>query len=77
MMSSTYPKQLTEGGESKGTILKPRDFFWDSVILYLVCVIFALLAFDALTEFIRGSGLACYIEEGGTDDDLMGVRFCR
>ena len=74
METSTYPKQLTEGGtegDSKGTNLKSRDFFWDSVILYLVSLILALSAFDALTEFIRGSGVACYIEEGGTDDDLI------
>ena len=73
-MPSTYPKQLTEGGtegDSKGTNLRSRDFFWDSVILYLVSLILALSAFDALTEFIRGSGVACYIEEGGTDDDLI------
>ena len=72
--SSTDPKQLTEGGteeESEGTNLKSRDFFWDSVILYLVSVILALSAVDALTEFIRGSGVACYTEEGGTDDDLI------
>ena len=43
---------LTEGGtegESKGTNLKPRDFFWDSLIFYLVPVI---LAVDALTTVL-------------------------
>ena len=50
-----YLKQLTEGdteGESKGTILKPRDFFWDSFILYLVPVILGLSAVDALTTVV-------------------------
>ena len=50
------------------SILKPRDFFWDSVILYLAL---ALSAFDVLTEFIHRRGVACYIEEGGTDHNLI------
>ena len=48
-----YLKQLTgTEGESKGTILKPRDFFWDSFILYLVPVILGLSAVDALTTVV-------------------------
>ena len=60
--SSTDPAQLTgEGQENK---IKPRDFFWDSVVLYLVSVILALSAVDVLTEFIRGSGVACDVPDG-------------
>ena len=61
---STDPSQLNEGGGTDGEDLKPREFFWDSVILYIVSVILALSAVDALTEFIRGTGVSCVTGEG-------------
>ena len=32
-----------------------RDFFWDSITLFVVGAIVALSAIDAISEFIRGS----------------------
>ena len=66
---STDPNQLTEGGGTDADDLKPREFFWDSIILYLVSVILALSAVDALTEFIRGTGVSC-ITSDSLDDGL-------
>ena len=38
-----------------------RDFFWDSIILYVVAVILGLAAIDVVFEFVRGSGVQCYL----------------
>lgn len=57
---STDPKQLDE----VGAVLPARNFFWDSVILYLGSSILALTGFDALSEYIRGSGVSCIDSEG-------------
>lgn len=72
--SNTDPRQLTgeDGGEENG--LKSRDFFWDSVILYLVSIILALSAVDVVIEFIRGSGVACNVP-GNTSTDYINS-FC-
>lgn len=59
--SGTDPQKL-EGKEADST--KPREFFWDSVSLYVVGVIIALAAIDAVTEFLRGSSVACFSPPG-------------
>ena len=43
-----------------GAALRPRDFFWDTVVLYVVGVILGLTAVDVVTEFVRGSEVRCY-----------------
>ena len=68
----TDPSKLTEGG---GTEIKPREFFWDSVIIYLLSVILALSAVDALTEFIRGTGVTCITKNGEATGDYVN-NFC-
>ena len=68
---STDPNQLNEGGGTDSEDLKPREFFWDSVILYLVSVILALSAVDALTEFIRGTGVSCVTSGGLVEESVM------
>jgi len=52
------PKEL-EGRDGKKNEF--REFFWDSVVLYVVYSIIALAAIDALTEYIRGSNVACRV----------------
>ena len=54
------PKEL-EGRDGKKNEF--REFFWDSVVLYVVYSIIALAAIDALTEYIRGSNVACRVKE--------------
>lgn len=57
----TDPQKLEGKGEDSS---KPREFFWDSVSLYVVGVIIALAAIDAVTEFLRGSSVACFSPQG-------------
>ena len=57
----TDPQKLEGKGEDAA---KPREFFWDSVSLYVVGVIIALAAIDAITEFLRGSSVACFSPPG-------------
>ena len=57
----TDPQKLEGKGEDSA---KPREFFWDSVNLYVVGVIIALAAIDAITEFLRGSSVACFSPPG-------------
>ena len=77
---NTDPRQLLEGAEDEGGEieegqLKTGDFFWDSIILYLVSVILALAAVDALIEFIRGSEVSCITSDGQGVSDYV-INFC-
>ena len=49
-------------GRTEGS--KPREFFWDSITLYIVGIILALAVIDTITEFIRGSNVACFAPKG-------------
>ena len=57
----TNPQKLEGKGEDSS---KPREFFWDNVSLYVVGVIIALAAIDAVMEFLRGSSVACFSPPG-------------
>lgn len=71
--ASTDPSQLG-GSTEEGDTTKPREFFWDSVVLYLVSVILALSAVDVITEFIRGSGVVCDSPDGSSSEYIN--NFC-
>ena len=71
---SADPNQLNEGGGTDGS-LKQREFLWDSIVLYLVSVILALTAFDALSEYIRGTGVTCIDKNGDESGNYINV-FC-
>ena len=58
--SANDPKKLEGRPEGEEGKFRPREFFWDSVALYVVSVIIGLAAIDALTEFIRGSSVSCF-----------------
>ena len=47
-----------------------RDFFWDSITLYIVGTILALSAIDVVSEFLRGSDVKCYLPNE-TDSSLF------
>ncbi len=55
----TDPRRLEGSTEDS----KPREFFWDSITLYIVGVIISLAAIDVLTEFIRGTELSCLVPQ--------------
>ena len=61
--------QGEEEGEGDGRI-KPREFFWDSVTLYVVYSIIGLTAIDVVTEFIRGTGVRCFSRGNQSLGDL-------
>ena len=63
--STTDPKRL-EGRKEES---QPRDFFWDSITLYIVGIILALAAIDVLTEFIRGSTVSCLVSSSASRND--------
>jgi hypothetical protein len=76
MDKGSDPNQLT-GDESReeGT-LKPRDFFWDSSVLYLVSVIIALSLVDGFTEFIKGSSVVCNVDDNDNVSSDYINNFC-
>ena len=57
-------KQLEGRAEGEEGKFLPREFFWDSVALYVVSAIIGLAAIDVVTEFIRGSSVSCYAPSG-------------
>ena len=61
--------QGEEEGEGDGRI-KPREFFWDSITLYVVYSVIGLTAIDVVTEFIRGTGVQCFLRGNQSLGDL-------
>ena len=60
-IGSYDPKNLEGRADGEGNnSFRPREFFWDSVTLYVVSAIIGLAAIDVVTEFLRGSAsIAC------------------
>lgn len=65
-MSSAVPdvrglegKASGEGEEENGKIT-PREFFWDSISLYVVFAIISLSSIDLVIEFIRQPEVRCF-----------------
>jgi len=54
-------KGLEGRQEGEPTAPRSRDFFWDSVVLFVVTAIVALTAIDVVAEFIRGSEVRCFL----------------
>ena len=73
---TTDPKGLEGRPEvTEGSNLRPREFFWDSIVLYVVSVIVGLAAIDALTEYIRDSDVECFSPaSNGSVKDISGVQ---
>ena len=57
-----------DGGDGS---LKYRDFFWDTIVLYVVSVIVGLTAVDAISEYIRGSDVKCYSPDRSSIGDVQ------
>ena len=56
MLGGESNRQNSDGRTEES---RPREFFWDSITKYVVGVIIGLAAIDTITEFIRGSSIAC------------------
>ena len=65
-MASGIDVKDLEGKKDKGEgeTLIPRDFFWDSVALFVISAIVGLTVLDVVTEFVRGSNVECYLPDG-------------
>ena len=67
-------KGLEGRREGESAAPKSRDFFWDSVTLFVVTAILALTAIDVVTEFVRGSEVQCFLPNGTKSSLLEGVK---
>ena len=59
------PKYLEERQFSQVT---RREFFWDSLVLFVLSFILGLAVIDVVTEVVRGSGVECYIFNSTTEE---------
>ena len=41
---------------------QPREFFWDSIVLFVVYSIIGLTAVDVISEYLRGSSVECLVD---------------
>lgn len=66
MASGLNVKDLEGKKDNSGDegTLTPRDFFWDSVALFVISAIVGLTVLDVVTEFVRGSNVECYLPDG-------------
>lgn len=53
-----------EGKKEGSSTIVPRDFFWDSVALFVLSAIAGLAVLDFVTEFIKGSTVECFLPNG-------------
>ena len=63
-MAGINVQDLEGKKEGSGNAIVPRDFFWDSVALFVLSAIVALTVLDAVTEYIRGSNVECFLPNG-------------
>ena len=56
-----------------GPPFQSRDFFWDSVTLFVVGAILALSALDFITEYVRGSAVQCFFNSSAAPDSFENV----
>ena len=66
------PRGLEGRQEGENAAPRSRDFFWDSIVLFVVAAILALTAIDVVAEFIRGSSVECFLPND-TDARLPNV----
>ena len=59
-------------GENRPSV-QSRDFFWDSVTLFVVGAILSLSAIDFITEYVRGSKVQCFFNRSAVADSFENV----
>ena len=58
-MATVDPKNL-EGRQEENSAPRSREFFWDSIVLFVVLTVLALTGVDLAIEYIRGSSVECF-----------------
>ena len=61
-----------KAGENRPSI-QSRDFFLDSVTLFVVSAILALSAIDVVSEFIRRSRVQCFFDDSALNESVKNV----
>ena len=59
-------------GENRPSV-QSRDFFWDSVTLFVVGAVLALSAIDFITEYVRGSDVQCFFNRSAVAETFENV----
>ena len=57
-------EELDDSNGDENGAIKPTEFFWDNIVLFVVSSIIGLAAIDVITEFLRGSGVSCFSPVG-------------
>ena len=60
------PKGLEGREAGQSSAPRSRDFFWDSIVLFVVFAILTLTGIDVVAEFIRGSSVQCLLPENAS-----------
>ena len=57
--------------EGQSPAPRSRDFFWDSIVLFVVFAILTLTGIDVVVEFIRGSSVQCLLPGNESASDYI------
>lgn len=78
-LANNKAKELEGKSEEEESSIKPREFFWDNIVLFVVSTILGLAAIDVITEFLRGGNLTCFTPLGVDVSDAQAAyinNFC-
>ena len=67
------PRRVEGRKEQPDPAPQSRDFFWDSITLYILAVILGLAAVDIVFEFVRRPSVQCYVVNDTTPSLLANV----
>ncbi len=70
-IGSNKAEDLDDSNKEDG--IKPREFFWDNIVLFVVSSIIGLAAIDVVTEFIRGGDVSCFSPQGVELSEAQGA----
>lgn len=68
---SNKAEELEGRSKEENGSLKPAEFFWDNIVLFVVSTIIGLAAIDVITEFLRGGGVTCFPPLGAGVDEAQ------
>ncbi len=71
-IGSNRAEGLDDSNNSREGV-KPREFFWDNIVLFVVSSIIGLAAIDVVSEFIRGGHVSCFSPQGVKLSEAQGA----